>query len=502
MAAARDLKNDSYHVVSVIGDGSIAGGMALEGLNNAAHLGSRLVVILNDNGMSISPTVGGMAKLLHRVRFNTRLLKATEKGKRFITSLPRGDELWQVARRLKSGFKGLLLPTVLWEELGFAYMGPVNGHDITKLESILAQARDYRHRPVLVHVITTKGKGYGPAEDDAVCFHGVSPSNGEVKIAPSYSRVFAETMKKIMRHDPGVVVITAAMPEGNCLTEVQQEFPKRVFDVGICEQHAVTFAAGLASQGIKPVVAIYSTFLQRGIDQIIHDVCLQKLPVAFALDRAGIVGDDGKTHQGIFDLSYLTLIPNLAVAAPADENELQHLLFTAVYCGQAMAVRYPRGSGLGVPMECNLKVMPLGEWQEIRAGSDVVILAAGMAVSPALGAARQLAIIGVDACVVNCRFVTPLDTEMLSNLSRTSNLFVSVEENVQSGGFGSAVASFLQRNCQGARLHVLGIPDEFVEHGPQSVLRARYHLDCQGIASEILIAFPELKKKHAPHARI
>ena len=497
MAAARDLKKEGYHVIAVIGDGSITGGMALEGLNNAAHLGSRLIVILNDNGMSISPTVGGMAKLLHRVRFDRRLHKATEKGKRFITALPRGDELWHIARRLKSGFKGLLLPTVLWEELGFAYMGPVDGHDIKKLESVLAQARDYQRRPVLLHIVTTKGKGYGPAEDDAVCFHGVSPKKGEVKIAPSYSHVFAETMQKIMRRDPSVVVITAAMPEGNCLSGVQKEFPQRVFDVGICEQHAVTFAAGLATQGIKPVVAIYSTFLQRGFDQIIHDVCLQKLPVTFALDRAGIAGDDGKTHQGIFDLSYLSLIPNLIVAAPADENELQHLLYTAIHSGGPMAIRYPRGSGLGVAMDVEFEQMSLGKGQILRGGNDLAILAVGFAVAPALAAARELEKMGIDAAAANGRFIRPLDTGLVAKLTESCSRLVTVEENVQSGGFGDAITAYLQDAHHHVQARILAIPDEFIEHGPQNVLRARYHLDSAGITEEILAAFPELKIKKA-----
>jgi 1-deoxy-D-xylulose-5-phosphate synthase len=502
IAAARDLNKQDFNVIAVIGDGSITGGMALEGLNNAAHLGSRLIIILNDNGMSISPTVGGMAKLMNRVRFDHRVHRATEEGKKFITSLPRGEDLWNVARRLKSGLKGLVLPTMLWEELGFAYIGPIDGHNITKLESTLAQARDYRRRPVLIHILTTKGKGYGPAEDDAVCFHGVSPKKSDAVTAPSYSRIFADTMQSIMRQDPGVCVITAAMPEGNCLSDVQKEFPQRVFDVGICEQHAVTFAAGLATQGMKPVVAIYSTFLQRGFDQIIHDVCLQKLPVAFALDRAGIVGDDGKTHQGIFDLSYLSLIPGMVVAAPADENELRHLLHTAIYCGRPMAVRYPRGNGSGVSLDIDFKKIQLGQGRFLFPGKDVAIIAIGATVAPAVSAARELGFLGIEVAVADARFIRPLDTNLITRLAQGSTRLITVEENVSSGGLGNAVSAFVLDSHLPVQLYRMSIPDEYVEHGPQGILRTRYGLDGPGITAGILSAYPELKARHTSRASV
>jgi 1-deoxy-D-xylulose-5-phosphate synthase len=371
----------------------------------------------------------------------------------------------------------------------------VDGHNIAQLVTALSQARTYERRPVLLHIVTTKGKGYGPAEDDAVCFHGVSPKKGAAKTAPSYSQVFAQTMQQIMRQDPSVVVITAAMPEGNCLTQIQQEFPQRVFDVGICEQHAVTFAAGLATQGIKPVVAIYSTFLQRGFDQIIHDVCLQKLPVTFALDRGGIVGDDGKTHQGIFDLSYMPLVPNLIVSAPGDENELQHLLYTAVYCGQPMAVRYPRGSGSGAAMESKLKSLPIGHGEILREGSDLALLAIGSTVQPALEAAYALSEAGIEATVANARFASPLDEELIMHLAASSPRLITIEENVLRGGFGEAVATLLYGRGLNIKVHSIGIPDEFVEHGPQSALRARYNLDSRGIYDAALAAFPEIKPK-------
>jgi 1-deoxy-D-xylulose-5-phosphate synthase len=487
MAEARDLSGDDYHVVAVIGDGATTGGMALEAFNNVAHLGSRLIVILNDNGMSISPTVGALAKLLSMVRFDRRYYRASEGSKRVISSLPLGSKLWRMGDQIKSGVKGLVMPTVVWEEFGFAYMGPFDGHNISQLETALTQARDYSHKPTLVHVISKKGKGYAPAEGDAVYFHGVSPKRSAAKPAPSYSEVFSQTILRLARSDPRLVVVTPAMPEGNCLAAVQAEFPQRVFDVGICEQHAVTFAAGLAAQGFVPVVAIYSTFLQRAFDQIIHDVCLQNLPVVFAIDRGGIVGDDGKTHQGTFDISYLTLIPNLIVAAPKDENELQHLLYTAAKANQPMAVRYPRGSGLGVEMDKKLKSVPIGKGETIRSGDDVVILALGTTVTPAVEAAKGLAARGIEATVVNCRFAKPLDSGLIVDIARRIKHLVTVEENVLAGGFGSSVLALLQEAGIGdIQVKRIGIPDEFVEHGTQAILRAKYRLDAQGIIRDTL----------------
>ena len=361
MATARDLDKGDFHVIAIIGDGAITGGMALEAFNNAANLGSKLIVILNDNGMSISPTVGALSKMLNKVRFDRRYYWANKESKRVLNSLPMGNKLWLIGEQIKSGVKGLIMPTVLWEEFGFAYMGPFDGHNINQLEMALSQARDKSRKPTLIHIVTTKGKGYAPAEGDAVYFHGVSPRKSGTKQVPTYSEVFAQTTLRLMRNNQKIVVITPAMPEANFLSIIQEEFPDRVFDVGICEQHAVTFAAGLATQGYIPVVAIYSTFLQRAFDQIIHDVCLQDLKVVFALDRGGIVGDDGKTHQGAFDLSYLSLIPNLIVAAPRDENELQHMLYAAVETKHPMAIRYPRGSGTGVKMDTEFHSISTGK---------------------------------------------------------------------------------------------------------------------------------------------
>ena len=487
MAIARDLVGDNYHVVAVIGDGSIAGGMALEALNQAGHLGSRLIVVLNDNGMSISPTVGALAKLLGKVRFDHRYRWAKEKGKRVVTTFPLGNRLWQASRQVEGRFKGLLMPTMVWEELGFTYVGPVDGHNIHELEIALTQVRQHYYKPTFVHVVTTKGKGYSPAEDDAVYFHGVPAKGTSTKTIPTYSEIFAQTVLRLTRENPNLVSITPAMPEGNCLSIVEAEFPQRVFDVGICEQHAVTFAAGLATQGFIPVVAIYSTFLQRSFDQIIHDVCLQDLPVVFAIDRAGIVGDDGKTHQGAFDISYLTLIPNLIVSAPKDENELQHLLYTAVKSRHPMAIRYPRNSGLGVELDTELHEIPIGKGEIIRHGEDVAILAIGATVAPALEAAQELTSSGVEATVVNARFAKPLDSELIIGLASRINYIVTVEENALSDGFGSSVADLLQKSgITSAQVKSIGIPDEFVEQGSQAILRSKYGLDAKGIAQRVL----------------
>lgn len=490
MAIARDLSKDSYYVVAVIGDGAITGGMALEALNQAGHLGSRITVILNDNGMSISPTVGSLAKLMAKVRFDKRYHEAKEKSWRLLRRLPFGNRLWRASRQVESGVKGLVMPTTLWEELGFAYMGPVDGHNIKALEIALTQARDFKLKPTLVHVITTKGKGYLPAEGDAVYFHGVSAKSSGTKSIPTYSEVFAQTMLCLARENSRLVVVTPAMPEGNCLHIVQAEFPERVFDVGICEQHAVTFAAGLATQNFLPVVAIYSTFLQRAFDQIIHDVCLQNLPIVFAIDRGGIVGDDGKTHQGTFDLSYLTLIPNLIVSAPEDENELQHMLYTAVMSGRPMAVRYPRGTGLGVKLDAELRSIPIGKGEIVRHGEDVAIVAIGVMVSAALQAAQKLALSGIEATVVNARFAKPLDSELIIDLAGRIKRIVTVEENTLSGGFGSSVVDLLQKSgISEVQVKSIGLPDEFIEQGSQAIIRSKYGLDSKGIAEHVLNLF-------------
>lgn len=485
MAVARDLAKEDYRVVAVIGDGAITGGMALEAFNHAGHLGSNMTVILNDNGMSISPTVGALARLMGKVRFHHRYHQAKEKSRQILKRIPFGLIIWWAGRKVESGVKGLIMPTMLWEELGFSYMGPVDGHNLKDLEAAFIQAREFKKGPSLIHVITTKGKGFLPAEGNAVYFHGVSGKNHNRCEIPSYSEVFAATVLEMARKNPKLLVITPAMPEGNCLTTIQEEFPDRVFDVGICEQHAVTFAAGLATRGYMPVVAIYSTFLQRAFDQIIHDVCLQEIPMVFAIDRGGIVGDDGKTHQGIFDLSYLSLIPNLVIAAPKDENELQHLLFTAVNSGKVMAVRYPRGTGAGVKMDNEFRIIPLGKGEILEEGEDIAILAVGISVQFALDAAAQLKEKGISAMVVNARFIKPLDSELILDVAGRIKKIITVEENNIKGGFGNAVIDLLQENdiCD-VNVRCIGVPDVFIEHGTQEIIREKYGLDAQGIASE------------------
>jgi 1-deoxy-D-xylulose-5-phosphate synthase len=495
MAVARDLAGDDYHVVAVIGDGAISAGMAYEAMNHAGHMGSRLIVILNDNGMSISPTIGALARMLGSVRMDQRVRKVEKRSKKIITSLPLGKKAWRLSKEISARVKGFFMPTPLWEALGFTYIGPIDGHNIASLEEVLGQVKKGASKPTLIHVITTKGKGYPLAENDAVYFHGVPAKGGTKNAAPTYSEVFAQTMLRLAREEPKLVVITPAMPEGNCLSSVEAEFPGRVFDVGICEQHAVTFAAGMATQGYLPVVAIYSTFLQRAFDQIIHDVCTQNLPVVFAIDRGGIVGDDGKTHQGVFDLSYLSLVPQLIVAAPKDENELQHLLYTAVKSGRPMAVRYPRSAGLGVPLDTILHEMPIGKGEILRYGNDVAILALGASVNPAYEAAKVLSSKSVESTVVNARFVKPLDEALIIDLARRIKHIVTVEENVLAGGFGSSVVKLLQdAGITDVTVKNLGIPDEFVEHGTQSILRGKYSIDASGIAGKTL----ELLNASAP----
>jgi len=493
IAVARDFAGADYHVAAVIGDGGITGGMAIEGLNQTGHIGTRLVVILNDNGMSISPTVGAIARVLDKIRFDHRYLVDKEKSQKVLKVLPLGKQVWRFGLQIESWLKDISRPTRFWENFGFNYIGPIDGHDFKKLEIALKRARNYTAGPIVVHVITTKGSGYLPAEGDSVYFHGIAGTNGKAnnKTIPTYSNIFAQTTLKLARQNPKLVVVTPAMPEGNCLSILQQEFPKRVFDVGICEQHAVTFAAGLATQGYLPVLAIYSTFLQRSFDQIIHDVCLQELPMVFAIDRGGIVGDDGKTHQGIFDLSYLSLIPNMIVAAPKDENELQHMLYTAVKSGKIMAIRYPRSQGLGVNMDAEFRELPIGKGEILRQGNDIAILAIGSMVAPALEAAEKLALQGVEATVVNARFVKPIDAELIVDLATRIKRIVTVEENTIPGGFGNYVNDAVrQADLRDVIIRNVGLPDVFIEHGGQDFLRSKYGLDAAGIIGKVLEIVP------------
>ena len=485
MAMARELSGDDYHVAAILGDGSLTGGMALEALNQSGHSKTRFIVILNDNAMSISPSVGAVANSLNRLRFSRRLRRVSKGPMRLINKLISGAQTQQIYKRVMTSIKGLLLPNVIWEELGFTYLGPINGHDIKDVEKALIRARNYTDGPVFLHIKTTKGMGYKLAEDDPVGFHGVSaPKKSSEKL--TYAAVFAETTTRLMEQDPMVVAITAAMMDGTGLNLVAERFPERVFDVGICEQHATTMAAGLAIRGYKPVVAIYSTFLQRAYDQIIHDVCLQNLPVVFAIDRGGIVGDDGKTHQGIFDLSYLSLIPNLIVSAASDENELQNLLYTAVNTNHPMAIRYPRGYGLGKKLIDNLQELPVGKGEIIRKGNDIAVIAIGAVVASSLEAAEILGKEGIACTVVNARYAKPIDAELITRVASDIKLVVTVEENVLGGGFGSSVSSLIhEQNLADVKLVRIGLPDQFIEHGTQKQLRDKYKLSADEIAKRV-----------------
>ena len=486
MAVARDLSQQNFHVVGVIGDGGLTGGMALEALNQIGALGKRIVVVLNDNGMSISPNVGALNHFFNRVRLAGRYQSTKSDVGRVVTRLPLGGRAWDAGRAFKRGVKGMVLPSALWEQLGFEYVGPIDGHNITELRAALSYALSFQSRPVFVHVCTEKGKGYEAAEHDAGKLHSVSPS-GSKGGPPTYSAVFGNTVAELLRSDPRVVAITAAMADGTGLAPVFKQFPERCFDVGIAEQHAVTFAAGLATQGFRPIAAIYSTFLQRGYDQIIHDVCVQNLPVAFALDRAGIAGDDGKTHQGAFDLSYLRCLPNMTIAAPKDEEEFRHLLYTATQVPGPMAVRYPRGAGVGVPVSDGLHLVPVGSWERLREGADVAILAVGYLVAPAMQAAARLSEHNVRATVVNARYVKPLDLDMLHEIAGATPYILTAEENVVAGGFGSAVLTALAEfGFASVQVECIGMPDQFVEHGSQSILRAKYGLTADAIAERVL----------------
>ena len=497
IAQARCLRKENFKVIAIIGDGSMTAGLAFEGLNQAGAADKDLIVVLNDNELSISPNVGALSSYLNRLLTGRMATTIRDKIKNFLGQLPRiGRPALKWAKYAEESFKGFLLPGLLFEELGFKYVGPLPGH---KIESLIETFRNIKglHGPILVHVITTKGKGYPPAEKDPVSFHGVGPFNPETGDVHSskgsyltYTQVFGQTMVKLAREIPCLVGITAAMPQGTGLDAFAKEFPERCYDVGIAEQHGITFAAGLAAEGFVPVVAVYSTFMQRAYDQILHDVCLQKLPVVLALDRGGIVGADGPTHHGLFDFSYLRHIPNIIVMAPKDENELQHMLKTAVCCGRPASVRYPRGNGWRGPLDEELKEIPLGQAEVLQQGEDLMILAIGSCAQAALRAYGLLAEKGIRAAVVNARFVKPLDEELICALASKTGKVLTVEENALQGGFGSAVLELLgEKGLKEVAVRRLGIPDVFVEHGSQEELRHNYSLDAEGIvqAAEALI---------------
>ncbi len=486
MAVARDLDQENHNVIAVIGDGSMGAGMAFEAVNHAGHLGSRLIIVLNDNGISISPRIGSLYHLLNSVRFNPCYEATKREFRKGITRLPYGSIFFDMTKKIKKHFSDIVFPPSVFKDLGFTYLGPIDGHDIDQLEAALLRARDFESKPVIVHVMTTKGKGYTPAETNSIKYHGVSPRVSRKTIVPSYNEVFARTLTEIMSNNKKVVAVSAAMLEGTCLTSVQQMFPDRVFDVGICEQHAVTFAAGLAAEGYIPVVAIYSTFLQRSYDQIVNDVCLQKLPVIFAVDRAGIVGDDGKTHQGMFDLSYLRSIPELTLCSPKDGAELRDLLHAAVSAGSPFAIRFPRGSAISTPSADAGEPIFAATGELLRQGRDAALIAIGSAVHPSLEAAEMLSAQGIDCSVVNARFVKPLDESLILEIVRETKHVFTIEENTVTGGFGSAVLELLSRErIFNIPITCIGLPDEFIAHGPQEHLRSLFGLNAAGIADTI-----------------
>jgi 1-deoxy-D-xylulose-5-phosphate synthase len=493
IACAKRLKNDKSKVVAVIGDGSMTAGLAYEGLNQAGDTNKNIIVILNDNDMSIARNVGALSSFLSRT-FSAKYLQDFKKELGdFLKSLPKiGDDIYQFAKRSKESFKTFITPGMLFEAFNFEYFGPINGHNMNHLIDILNNIKCL-NEPVLLHVTTKKGKGYPPAEKNPVYFHGVECFNADTGESinkehsiPTYTQVFGETLLKMAKSDDRIIAVTAAMPEGTGLAKFAEAYPDRFFDVGIAEQHAVTFAAGLATEGFKPVVAIYSTFLQRAYDQILHDVCIEALPVVFAVDRGGIVGEDGATHNGAFDLSYLRSLPNMVIMAPKDENELCRMLTTSLAHNGPIAVRYPRGTGEGVKMENQDLPIPIGKGEVLKKGDDVLILAIGRSVIEALTAHSTLTEQGISATVVNCRFVKPLDADLIGALAKEIPRIVTVEENVRQGGFGSAVLECLNdKGITGFLLECIGIPDTFVEHGPQKVLRSKYGIDALAIVHAV-----------------
>ena len=494
---AANQKLDSW-TIAIVGDGAMTSGSSFEALNNIVHLNpDKFVVVLNDNGMSISENIGFLTNWRKRLITHPEYQAMIERMKALSKRMPTGELMYGLVKRFNTALAGFIVPTMFWTEMGFQYLGPIDGHDFKQLEQTLKQAMSPTGLVPLVHVVTHKGHGYEPAEDDPVRFHQPSSPLGDSSGAPTYSSVFAQTVSRIMKQDESVVGISAAMLEGTGLVGVQREFPDRVFDVGIAEQHAVSMAAGMASAGLNPFVSIYSTFLQRGFDQIVHDVCLQDLPVTIIADRAGIVGEDGKTHHGAFDITYLRCLPNAVVAAPADENELQHLVHTAYKHQGPFAIRIARGAAVGVPMDSELMELPIGKGRVVREGLDVAIFGLGKSNSAALEAAEMLAEHGIDCGVVNPIFVKPLDIDLLLDTARKVPRIVTVEENVLAGGFGSAVLETLAEvGMDDVAVHRIGMPDFFIEHGTAADQRHRLQLDAQGIVERVLGAFfPDATKR-------
>ncbi len=499
MAVANELRGDRSPVVAVIGDGALTGGMAYEALNNAGQMTAPLIVVLNDNEMSISPNVGGLTKYLNRVRTNAHYNHLKGLTEDVLERLPAGDALVEIGRRVKDGAKEFFVHSMIWEELGFTYLGPVDGHDLPTLLETFAQAKGMLaefHKPIFIHAVTVKGKGMDLAADPLqLNWHQMSPPGSKKPVAPKYQDVFAETLITLANKDERIVAITAAMAPGTSLHKFQAAHPKRFFDVGIAEQHAVTFAAGLACEGLRPVAAIYSTFLQRAFDQIVHDVCIQNLPVIFCMDRAGLVGDDGKTHQGVFDIAYLRPLPNMTLLAPKDENELQHMIATAVaHTSGPIAIRYPRGNGAGVAMDPEPTPIPIGQGETLREGGDIALIAAGTIVAVAQAAAAALAEEGIAATVINARSIKPLDEALILGAARRTGRVITLEEHVVKGGFGSAVLELLAREGVLVPTRTLGVPDTMITHAPPAT-QAEW---CGLTVGHTVVAARELLGRAAP----
>ncbi|MBF0517725.1 MAG: 1-deoxy-D-xylulose-5-phosphate synthase [Nitrospirae bacterium] len=504
IAQGRDLTAKSFKVIAVIGDGAMTGGLAFEGLNHAGHLKKDLIVVLNDNEMSISKNVGALSSYLTKIMAGDLYKKLKKETKNIIEIIPKvGGHFSKLAQKTEDTFKYFLLPGMLFEELGFSYTGPIDGHDTAKLIDTFECVKN-SSTPILIHIVTTKGKGYEFSEKNPASFHGVGPfelDTGELRTCPdrpSFSTVFGQHLTEAAERDPRIVAITAAMKEGTGLREFSRRFPERFYDVGIAEPHAVTFAAGMATQGLRPVVAIYSTFLQRAYDEIIHDVCLQNLPVVFAVDRAGIVGEDGPTHHGTYDISFLRHIPNLTIMSPKNSIEMKEMLRLAIAHDGPSVVRYSRGCMAEEIAESKTPV-EMGKAEVVEEGTDIAILAVGGCVLPALAAAQRLIEEGISAMVVNVRFIKPLDTAAIDEIAGSIGKIVTVEENVLAGGFGSSVLEYL--NCdeasvaaKAAAVKIVALPDRFIEHGSQPLLRHLYALDDDGIYHASLSLLKQLKE--------
>ena len=490
LVEARNLRNEDYTIVSVIGDGSLTGGMAYEALNNAAQLKKNFIIVLNDNNMSISENVGGMSKYLNNIRTTERYLDIKEGIYNSLMESRLGEPIVESIRRAKSSVKHLVIPGMFFEDMGLTYLGPVDGHNIPDMLKVFREAKRCKSA-VIVHVLTQKGKGFAPAEKHPARFHGAEPFDIETglpltpKTKSNYTDVFSTVMCKLGDRDENIVAITAAMPDGTGLKRFRNMYPDRFFDVGIAEEHAVTFAAGLAAGGMKPVVAIYSSFLQRAYDQILHDVCIQNLPVVFAIDRAGLVGSDGETHQGIFDLSYLSSIPNMHILAPKNKWELSDMLKFAIAFQGPVALRYPRGEAYDGLRECREPIV-LGKAEWIYQGEQIALVAVGSMVKTALTVREQLICKGYDCSIINARFVKPIDAELIGAVSTSHKLIVTMEENVASGGFGEKVRAYLDSIHAQAKLLCISIPDEYVEHGNVEILRKEVGIDADTITDRIL----------------